>query len=122
MEPSAKDVYVDLISKLIRLTVEGRLAWNASVLRDTERTDGRRYTASYKGQTFSLTTLPRTARIDRSKGFGLPIYMGEEYSLEVTRPSKETILFPRLTSLSNLADAIYSRQKSQVAEISRLLD
>jgi hypothetical protein len=124
MEPENTDVYVDVVAKLIRLTIEGKLLWTAleSSAAKAETRGGRMHEARYKGQRFLFDAQPLLLHNKRLGFSHLPVQHGTEYTLSIERPQGTTLLLPRLAALKNLAEAIQQKNHDQLVEVSRLLD
>jgi hypothetical protein len=117
MEPLDTDIYVDTVSKLIRLTVEGQILWarrESSLLGQTKPTQ-RAFEASFRDQRFVVEAV--------NPGFGVaPLPETPEYRLRIERPNGVVISFPRLVALQDLVDAIERSDLSQLEEVRRLLE
>lgn len=124
MEPENTDVYVDVIAKLIRLTIESGLSWTARELLPTEAEfrGGRIHEAEYKEQRFLLEEKPvllSSKNMDFSK---FRPQIATDYALSIERPDGTILLLPRLAALKNLSEAIKQKNHDQLMEVSRLLD
>lgn len=120
------DKYVDLVTRLMRLTSQGSISWQTK--RDRISTGlGQRadvYEANYKGRTFVLQDAISFARTKTNQSamdtFQAMMSAGS-YRLEVSGPGDKVIYFPPLQVIDNLARLVKGREANELDELKDLL-
>jgi hypothetical protein len=118
------DKYTEIVSRLTRLTAEGKVTWSAVKPREPWQR-GAGYRAVYKGETFLLRDAMRhleESPASLQTNAALNLMSGRaSHHLSVTRSNGTNIDFPRLEAVDSLAYLVRRTESDQLDELIGIL-